>query len=145
MQKNKFLVHLGVLGAILLIYVVGTSLYAPENIEINPFEINPRSSDTWHLSPFVIDGNGAEGMTWLKAEKNFWCSGEGTIDIPYVIKNIVIDAAVVQSCIRIVNSEKYFKIENCVFYNAPESGISLSQSCDCLAHQEIHPPLCRWL
>ena len=128
MQKNKFLVHLGVLGAILLICIVGTSLYAPENIEINQLEINPRSSDTWYISPFVIDGNGAEGMTWeeYRAANEPWLSGKGSIEIPYVIKNIVIDAAVVQSCIRIVNSERYFKIENCGFYNAPESGISLS-------------------
>ena len=79
-----------------------------------------RTSGYWNLSPFVIDdsatGVGAHNWTWAKTQP--WCSGSGTFEEPYFIENITIDGGNSGNCITIKNSDKYFRIENCTFFNS---------------------------
>ncbi|XOB46885.1 MAG: NosD domain-containing protein [Candidatus Nealsonbacteria bacterium] len=58
-----------------------------------------------------------------------WCTGLGTYEDPYVIKNLIIDANQSDSCILIENTEEYFVIENCTVFNFGKkwkAGIELS-------------------
>jgi parallel beta-helix repeat protein len=56
-------------------------------------------------------------LNWSSAKDSGICTGNGTYSEPYVIEDLVIDAGGLGSCIFINNSDVYFKIENCTFYN----------------------------
>ena len=73
----------------------------------------------------VIDGTatgvGAHNWTW--AESQVWCSGSGTEEVPYVIKNLIVSGFGIKNGIEIWNSEVYFIIQNCEIYNSNTAGI----------------------
>ena len=73
--------------------------------------------DYWILSPFSIDENGYGDFTWAQAVNEEWCSGSGTLNDPYVLKNIIINGQGSDYCLSIGFSEEYFIVENCTFYN----------------------------
>ncbi len=77
------------------------------------------------VSPFIIDNNGVEGITWTQIVKNTWCTGSGTIESPYVIANIKIDGEGINHCLLIMNSKVHFVIKTSDFSNALVSGIQL--------------------
>jgi len=83
------------------------------------FYLDELSSDYWILSPFVIDDDGYGDYTWAEAANETWCSGSGTWNDPYVIRNVIINCNT-EYGINIRNSDVYFKIENCTIYNAGE-------------------------
>ena len=65
---------------------------------------------------------------WTKtALENEWCTGSGTLNDPYLIKDLGIDGEGNYNGIEIHNSTAYFKIENCTIYNC-ESGIVLIET-----------------
>jgi parallel beta-helix repeat protein len=117
-------------------YYLANPINNKVNREINGYTLTNvdilRTSGHWNLSPFVIDdsatGVGAHNWTW--AETQPWCSGSGTLEEPYLIENVTIDGGFSVSCITIKNSDKYFEIKNCTFYNAgplmPNAGIKLN-------------------
>lgn len=85
----------------------------PSN-EIDTPKINPKSAGYWDLtgSPILIDGN------WSDTQLAYpWCTGGGTINNPYRIENVTIDGRQKSSCITVKNTNKYFVIQNCTFYN----------------------------
>jgi parallel beta-helix repeat protein len=55
---------------------------------------------------------------WSDAKTAGICTGSGNYSDPYVIEDLVIDANGSGSCIWIVNSSFFFRIENCTFYNS---------------------------
>ena len=55
---------------------------------------------------------------WVAFKNAENCTGNGTYFDPYVIEDLVIDGEGSGSCIWIENSDIYFKIENCKFYNS---------------------------
>ena len=90
-----------------------------------------KTSKSWNLSPFIISVTGGGNGTWAWASSNDWCNGSGTINDPYIIENVTIDASGIlgTSCITINNSEVYFVIQNCSLRNsgndAMDAGIKL--------------------
>ena len=85
-----------------------------ESIAINEENLNQiRSSGFWNLSPILIDNN----WTAVNATHD-WCTGKGTENDPYIIENVTIDAQESGSCIEIQNTNEYFIIQNCSFYNS---------------------------
>lgn len=51
---------------------------------------------------------------WSKtAAENDWCNGSGTVEDPYMIENLYINAQDFGGCIYIRNSNKHFVIKNC--------------------------------
>jgi len=75
-------------------------------------------------SIFIDDSD--PNYNWSKtALENDWCSGSGTWNDPYVIKDIEIDGGFTYSGIEVYNSSVYFRIENCSIYNVLD-GIHLS-------------------
>lgn len=69
------------------------------------------------LKPFVIDDTGGGDYTWKKASKQWWCQGSGTSEDPYIIEYISINGEGSVSCLTIQNSNAYFIIKDCRFYN----------------------------
>lgn len=76
------------------------------------------SSGSWNLSPLIIDDSGSGDYTWSQAVLQPWCSGSGTINNPYVIENITIDAVDSGNGLIVRNSNVYFIIFNSSFLNA---------------------------
>ncbi|MFO7797577.1 MAG: right-handed parallel beta-helix repeat-containing protein, partial [Promethearchaeia archaeon] len=72
------------------------------------------------MTPIYIDGDatgvGAHNWTW--AVNQPWCSGSGTWNDPYVIKNIMIDGKGTENCIEIRDSSVPFIIRNTSLYDA---------------------------
>ena len=62
---------------------------------------------------------------WSDTKTAGICTGQGTFSDPYVIKDLIIDAEELGSCILIENSNDYFKIDNCTVQNS--EGYSFSQ------------------
>ncbi|NHK30596.1 MAG: hypothetical protein FK730_04550 [Asgard group archaeon] len=82
----------------------------------------------------ILDHIYITGSNWSQAISLGWCTGEGTINVPYVIENFIIDASnsPTGSGILIENSAAYFSIQNCTVYNANstwgDAGIKISQA-----------------
>jgi len=53
-----------------------------------------------------------------------WCTGNGTIDNPYIIQDVELNGLGSGTCVEIRNSRKFFVIENCSLSNA-EIGIKI--------------------
>jgi len=90
---------------------------ASETRYFNISEIIP-SPTFWVLSPFIINDDGTGDYTWMEVANEEWCSGSGTWNDPYIIKNLIINGNGESSCIEIKNSNVYFQIENCTVYNS---------------------------
>ena len=73
----------------------------------NDNKIKLKKAGFWDLTGtriFIDDSD--PNYYWSKtAADNDWCSGEGTLDEPYVIENITIDGEDIDSCISIFNSD----------------------------------------
>lgn len=82
-------------------------------------------------SGIAIDGDGTDGITWEHASTRAWCNGEGNVDAPFTIEDLVINALNLTSGIYIESSSVYYRIENCTIYNSTtatseDAGISLN-------------------
>ena len=67
-----------------------------------------------------IEGN----QEWIYLKNSSRCTGNGTYSDPYVLKDLVIDGRNKSvSCIRIEDSDVFFRIENCTFFNSTLGGI----------------------
>jgi len=73
--------------------------------------------------PIYIDDNDPNN-NWSVSKDAGICTGNGTYSEPYIIEDLVIDSGG-STCIRIENSDVYFKIENCTLYNTDDAGIKL--------------------
>jgi parallel beta-helix repeat protein len=69
------------------------------------------------INPLIIDEKGNANYTWEEALLEEWCSGNGTKESPYVIRNIFIDGNDSEYCLTIRNSHKYAQILNSTFQN----------------------------
>ncbi|UCD01221.1 MAG: right-handed parallel beta-helix repeat-containing protein [Promethearchaeota archaeon] len=78
-------------------------------IENNEYYVNLTSI------PVFIDGN----SQWSSiASSEFWCSGSGTFNDPYVISHVYINGQDSGSCILIQNTTAYFTIEESIIFNS---------------------------
>ncbi len=119
----------------LLFIIVGGLNFAPfitkpipTKIEAFYIEDNLGTSNFWNLTGTTIYINDQDpNYNWSKtANDNEWCSGLGTIEIPYLIENVSIDDISSDVGIKIVNSRAHFIIKNCWFTNSYIAGISLN-------------------
>jgi len=80
-----------------------------------------KTAGYWHLTgtAIIIDDNDPVKNWSYTAANNAWCSGDGTLNNPYLIENITVDGLGLENCIYIKNSKSvYFTIRNCTVYNA---------------------------
>jgi len=84
--------------------------------ENNIFKWNVENGLT---DPIIIDDNGGGDFTWDQCINSLaWIYGSGTSNDPYIIKDLIIDGQNSSSCIEIRDSNAYFRINNCTFYNS---------------------------
>ncbi|KKM87661.1 hypothetical protein LCGC14_1266630 [marine sediment metagenome] len=76
----------------------------------------PIWEDGFNGSTILIDDSSSNNWDWAKTR--FWCEGSGTINDPYVISGLTIDAKDSGSCIEIRNSIKYFIISGNTLINS---------------------------
>lgn len=76
-----------------------------------------KSANYWNLtgSPIFINGSSEWNSTAFGED---WCSGNGSLNNPYIIENVIIDGQNSENCIEIRNSNVYFIIRNCILNNA---------------------------
>ena len=128
--KIIILIALGILFALLplitvnLSFITGNSNKGLEySDDINIDNKNPKISKV--SEKITIDGN----SDWVSAKTAGICTGDGTFSDPYVIKDLEINSESGGTCFQIRNSNVYFRVENCTFYNSGEafqfSGIKL--------------------
>lgn len=66
---------------------------------------------------FIDDSN--PNYNWNKTASDFdWCSGKGTVEDPFIIKDVILNAQNSGCCILIKHSSVYFRIENCIILNS---------------------------
>jgi len=83
-----------------------------------------KTSDFWVL-PYIIHINN----NWSATESTYdWCTGSGSLAVPYVIENVTIDAQNSGSCIYIEHTNDYFIIQNCTLLNCQASFYSILMS-----------------
>ncbi len=86
--------------------------------EIDNCSGNLITNNFWIENPFIIDETGGGDFTWAEAVNDmYWCSGNGTIDDPYVIKDLTVKGHYLDTCIEIRNSNVYFAINDSKVYN----------------------------
>ncbi|MEE9378424.1 MAG: NosD domain-containing protein, partial [Candidatus Lokiarchaeia archaeon] len=75
--------------------------------------------DNGFTTSIIIDDSGTGDFTWVESVNQLaWIYGSGTSIDPYIIELITIDGLNLTSCLTIRNSNVYFKIQNCTFYNS---------------------------
>ena len=125
---------------IILLITLGT-LFALS--PITNFNMGNSNKGTTYIVDFTFDSENAKlsavsgpiyiddldpTKNWLITNATYdWCSGSGLINDPYIIENVTIDALSYPHGIFIENSNVYFKIRNCVVYNAYSRGIRLNR------------------
>ena len=92
---------------------------------------NNTCSGSFKPEPIFIDGtaNGVGAHNWTWVEQQSWFGGgSGTKAVPYIIEDIERDGFAMISSIEIINSDVYFIVRNCTFYNSgsQEAGITLN-------------------
>ena len=76
--------------------------------------INAKSSA---INSFIIDNNGHGDYTWEEVVLQSWCSGSGIQSDPYVIENLKATDGGFSTFIEVRNSEAFFTIRNCEFFD----------------------------
>ena len=89
---------------------------------------NNTCSGSFKPLPIFIDGTatgvGAHNWTWVE-QQSWFGGGLGTKNFPYIIEDLERDGLTITSCIEIINSNVYFIVRNCTFYNSGSAGITL--------------------
>ncbi|KKN41387.1 hypothetical protein LCGC14_0723830 [marine sediment metagenome] len=121
-SKIIILITLGILFAL--------SPIINNNLNFNGGNSDDSNLDNKNLKISAVSGKIHIDNNWTAAKAAGIVTGTGSSSDPYVIEDLVIDAGGSGSGITIENSDVYFKIENCTFYNSGnesnhEAGITL--------------------
>ncbi len=93
-------------------------------ITYKPSHQNPSTyvNQTYPSQPLVAEITPKIYIDGLDASRDWdncpWVNGSGSFIDPYIIHNISINGSNIGSCLIINNTQDYFKIENCSFFNA---------------------------
>ncbi|MFX0049114.1 MAG: NosD domain-containing protein, partial [Candidatus Hermodarchaeota archaeon] len=87
--------------------------------QINVDSISPKESGYWLIDHIEINQSNPL-LTWEATNQTYvWCTGSGTIDNPYIIENVSINANNYDIGISIIGSKGIsFVIKNCHIFNA---------------------------
>lgn len=120
-QKSKLFVLSTVIFFSSFIWQIGFHINYHSHISRDNLEEPTivRIKSSWEVNPgaFIIDDTGGGSYTWEEAVTKSWCNGSGTWNDPYVIKDIKVKGWGGEYCVFINNSNAYFIIRNCTFYD----------------------------
>ena len=117
-------------GILFLVLINGNiSQLINENI-YNNNEINLKNAGSWDLTGNIIDinDNDPENNWLITAATKPWCSGSGRWSDPFIIENVTMNAQTANYAVHIQNSNSFFIIRNCTFFNYYIGGIYLSKT-----------------
>ncbi|MHA2087096.1 MAG: NosD domain-containing protein, partial [Promethearchaeota archaeon] len=77
-----------------------------------------KSADYWILTPIIIDDLNPTLSWYQKVWDHDWCTGNGSLEWPFLIENVTISGGELTNCITIRNSNDFFIIRNCTFYDS---------------------------
>lgn len=129
-KKNKIIILIS-LSFLILCFNYGYFQSSSEEIQnIQTVRFLPSYYNNL-TSPIYIDGTatgpGAHNWTWAVSQT--WCTGSGTQNDPYIIANLTINGMNSSSCIEIIYSKVFFRIEDCTLFNSSsythDGGINL--------------------
>lgn len=99
-----------------------TLIYAENDIK------DLEKSDFWNLTTNIYIDDSNPAFNWSTTNSTYdWCNGSGTWTDPYVIENVTVNGKG-STCIRVLNSEAYFIINNVTLFNASFRGIDLENA-----------------
>lgn len=112
-SKTIILITIGI------IFALSLTIYNNFNFNVGNSDGSNLDNENLQISALsekiYIDNN------WTDAEVAGICTGSGTYPDPYIIEDLEIDGGGLGSCIKIENSDVFFKIENCTLYNTGTS------------------------
>ena len=97
------------------------------NYKVTQINLDNRDLQNSKISSPILINDVSPSSNWSVAKAAGICTGNGTYSEPYVIEDLIIDGGGSGSCIYILNSKVYFRVENCTVYNA---GDEISYSID---------------
>lgn len=123
----------------LIIIFIGLTFLLPFGYKVffnQNFTFNSGVNNEYYLlkssvsvSPIFINGSGtgvgAHNWTWVESQ-TWFDSGNGSWNNPYLIKDISIDGSEANTCFEVVDSNKYFTLDNCFLGSsgsAPQAGL----------------------
>jgi len=140
-MRKKYLLLLGSV-AILAIIVPIFSL-SLSTLGVNETSSKFKSSASTELNDIVIINDLPGSMTsWNWAKGQGYCTGSGTMGDPYIISDFFFNTSTYSyNCLTIINSRKYFIIEDCLFKgNSEYAGVGLHNTTKGLIRSnELYP------
>jgi parallel beta-helix repeat protein len=103
----------------------GVSYNKDKSLIISNDNVEIKNSALIPVAPIIID-NDDPLLNWsVWRDNSIWCSGNGTINDPFVIENIEINGQNRSTCLEIRNSYVYFEIRECRFLNSSVGGYGI--------------------
>jgi len=124
-RKTIILIILGILFALSPIFA-NNQRFTTRDRDITSNYRDEFDHDNLKIS--AISGKIHIDNNWTDAKDVGICTGNGTYSEPYIIEDFIIDGGGSGSCIKIENSDVYFRIESCTLNNSgedPDAGIVL--------------------
>lgn len=114
-MRKKYLLLLGSIAILAIIVPVFSLSISP--LVVNETSRKFKSSASTELNDIVIIDDLPGSMTnWTWAKDQGYCTGNGTIVDPYIISDFFYNTSTYSyNCLTIINSRKYFIIEDCLF------------------------------
>ncbi|MFW9829144.1 MAG: nitrous oxide reductase family maturation protein NosD [Candidatus Thorarchaeota archaeon] len=125
-MKNYIRILIIALGLIFTFISSSVSLPIFKNTRtesINELNLDDKTPKFSKISDRIfISGN----IGWIEAKNDGICIGNGTASNPYIIEDLIIKQLYsTYSCIRIIDSDVFFIVQNCTLSYSLDAGISL--------------------
>ena len=140
-MRKKFLLLLGSIAILALI--VPIFCLSLSTLGVNDASRKFKSSALTELNDkVIIDDLPGSIKNWTWAKDQGYCTGSGTMDDPYIISDFFFNTPPDGfNCLTIINSRKYFIIEDCLFKGDSENaGVGLHNTTKGLIRSnELYP------
>ncbi len=123
LKNNKFKFTIGFILLITLNFTSFSFIHPSLHKSINDSNLLKTSGVYYSI---VIDDLPGSLTNWAWAETQLWCTGSGTVGSPYIIEAHTFEFSTGLACFSILNSRKYFIINNCTIRNSPLFSVGLS-------------------
>ena len=124
MLSKKHKREIKIIALLILILVINSAFqintykYFSKNSSMQKDFSESLNSAYYNISPIYIKDDDP-AQDWAYHASHYpWCTGSGAENDPYIINNVYIDAGGVGNCIRILNSDVYFIIQNSLLNNS---------------------------
>ena len=104
------------------IVIVGISSLILILVPLILIVFNGQIAEPFGEAKIYIDDSDPRYNWNITTRENTWCSGLGTVEDPYLIEGLTLNSGNFPSCIKIKNSNAFFRITSCTF-DAPRANV----------------------